>query len=243
MPSIQNTVVDIENVGPVLFRTDKRCSRLSIRVKPFEGVSVTFPPGYSIKSALAFVNEKSSWIQKSIQKMEKKEELKTIFNEETQFSSRSFTLKIQKADRLDVRLHLQNKILTVYYPGHLEVTDTPIQEAIRFGIEESMRREAKRYLPLRLNELAKECNFSYNKVFVKNLKSRWGSCSSVNNINLNLHLMRLPNHLIDYVMLHELCHVKEKNHGPRFWRLLDSFTNNHAKKLAREMKQYRTTIY
>ena len=55
--------------------------------------------------------------------------------------------------------------------------------------------------------------------------------------------MRLPDHLIDYVLLHELCHTKEKNHGAGFWTLLNSITQSKAKLLAKEIKKYSTTIY
>ena len=73
--------------------------------------------------------------------------------------------------------------------------------------------------------------------FVKNIKTRWGSCSSLNNINLNLHLMRLPDHLIDYVILHELAHTKEKNHGKSFWNLVDSLVMD-LKEMKKELKTY-----
>ena len=77
---------------------------------------------------------------------------------------------------------------------------------------------------------------------MRNSKTRWGSCSYENNINLNLHLMRLPNHLIDYVILHELVHTKIKNHSKDFWNLLDVVTGN-AKNLDRELKNHHTKIY
>lgn len=236
-------VVAIEGVGDVMFRPDKRSKRLSIRLKPFEGVQVIYPPGFPVKSAFDFVNEKKEWIKKARIKMEARESDLTLFDETTQFKSRSFTLKIQKAPRNDVRLHLANGYLNVYYPQHLNVAETPIQEAIRYGIEEALRREAKRYLPTRLRQLAIQNGLRYKQLFVKNLKSRWGSCSGVDNINLNLHLMRLPDHLIDYVLLHELAHTVEKNHGPRFWALLNRMTGGQAKLLAEEMKQHRTKIY
>jgi hypothetical protein len=129
------------------------------------------------------------------------------------------------------------------YPIHVNVADAAFQEAIREGIDKAMRIEAKRILPEKVVRFARQYNFCVNKIFVKNLKSRWGSCSSVNNINLNLQLMRLPDHLIDYVVLHELCHTVEKNHGKGFWLLLDKVTGGKAKYLASEMKKYRTTIY
>lgn len=237
------TLLTIDGIGPVLFKPDRRCSRLSIRVKPFEGVQVSFPPGFSFEKAQKFVEEKKPWLNKALAKIKARESSHTIFNEESIFQTKSFSLVVQKAKRKDVRLQLKNGLLTAYYPEHMPVAHTPIQDAIRYGIEEAMRLEAKRILPQKTNSFAHKYGLFYNKLFIKNLKSRWGSCSVQNNINFNLHLMRLPEHLIDYVVLHELCHTVEKNHGPGFWRLLDKYTNGRAKRLAREMKQYRTTIY
>ena len=100
-----------------------------------------------------------------------------------------------------------------------------------------LRGRAKKYLPQRVEELSHRHGLAYNRVFIKNLKSRWGSCSAKNNINLNLHLMRLPENLIDYVILHELAHTKEKNHGKGFYDLLNSFMHD-AKVFERELKNY-----
>ncbi|OGH96896.1 MAG: hypothetical protein A2039_00080 [Candidatus Melainabacteria bacterium GWA2_34_9] len=102
---------------------------------------------------------------------------------------------------------------------------------------ENLRLEAKNYIPERVKQLSEKHNLSYNRVFIKNLKSRWGSCSAKNNINLNLHLMSLPHQLIDYVILHELAHTKEKNHGKNFWNLLSSLVVE-ARELNKELKKY-----
>jgi predicted metal-dependent hydrolase len=202
-----------------------------------------FPPGFSQKKALAFVEEKRNWILRNRAMMKARENRKTIFDENTMFRTRSFELKIQKQNRENIRLTLERGILRVMCPSHINIADAVVQDAIREGIDKAMRIEAKRVLPEKVTRFARQYNFSVNKVFVKNLKSRWGSCSSVNNINLNLQLMRLPECLIDYVVLHELCHTIEKNHGKGFWLLLDKVTGGKAKSLDSEMKKYRTTIY
>ena len=103
---------------------------------------------------------------------------------------------------------------------------------------EAMRAQAKATLPGRLAELASAHGFSYNKVFIKNNVSNWGSCSVKGNINLNLRLVTLPDELRDYVMLHELCHLREMNHGPRFHALLEQVCPGH-RALARELREYR----
>ena len=86
---------------------------------------------------------------------------------------------------------------------------------------EALRKEAKKILPARLKELADSHGFKYNRVGIRNAKTRWGSCSWKNNINLNMHLIKLSDDLIDYVILHELCHTIEKNHSQKFWTLLE----------------------
>ncbi|MBR4228555.1 MAG: M48 family metallopeptidase [Bacteroidales bacterium] len=103
---------------------------------------------------------------------------------------------------------------------------------------ERLRAEAKAALPPRLAQLAALHGFTYNKVRIKHNSSNWGSCSELGNINLNLNLMRLPEHLRDFVMLHELCHLRYLNHGPEFHSLLESVCPGH-RALARELKTYR----
>ena len=103
---------------------------------------------------------------------------------------------------------------------------------------EALRREARKVLPVRLAELAAEHGFEYNQVRIKHNVSNWGSCSELGNINLNLNLMRIPEHLRDYVMLHELCHLRYMNHGQEFHALLESVCPDH-RTLARELKEYK----
>lgn len=103
---------------------------------------------------------------------------------------------------------------------------------------ERMRAQAKATLPPRLAELAAQHGFVYKKVFIKNSLTRWGSCSSLGNINLNLRLVTLPQELQDLVMLHELCHLKYLNHGPQFHALLESVCPGH-RALAKQLREYR----
>ena len=86
---------------------------------------------------------------------------------------------------------------------------------------ESMRRQAKAQLPARLAALAKRHGFTYNKVTIKHNATNWGSCSNKGNINLNLNIVRLPKVLQDYVLLHELCHLRHHDHGHAFHLLLE----------------------
>ncbi len=96
---------------------------------------------------------------------------------------------------------------------------------------DAMRRQAKAQLPDRLAELATRYGFTYNRVAIKHNASNWGSCSTKGNINLNLNIVRLPKVLQDYVLIHELCHLRHPDHGHGFHLLLEHLLTDNIMKL------------
>ena len=96
---------------------------------------------------------------------------------------------------------------------------------------ESLRRQAKSELPPRLSVLAARYGFTYNRVTIKHNATNWGSCSSKGNINLNFNIVRLPRILQDYVLLHELCHLRHLDHGHAFHLLLEHLLTDHLIRL------------
>ncbi len=103
------------------------------------------------------------------------------------------------------------------------------------------RTRAESLLRERLDHLARKYGFSCNKISIRNQKTRWGSCSADNNISLNEKLARLPDRLIDFVILHELVHTRVKNHGTDFWRELGKYVDD-VETLRREFRQYRLDL-
>lgn len=98
--------------------------------------------------------------------------------------------------------------------------------------------KAIEFLPVRTFELAKENSLSPSKVSVRKQKTRWGSCSPSGAISLNYKLMMLRKELIDYVIIHELCHLVELNHSKRFWRLVGKIVPDYAE-LRKELRGFR----
>ena len=96
---------------------------------------------------------------------------------------------------------------------------------------------ARKMLIDRLIKISKKTGLSFNKVSIRNQKTRWGSCSFANNISLNIKLINLPEKLIDYVIYHELVHTVEKNHSSNFWNLLNHYLPE-SKKLNKELNNY-----
>ena len=102
--------------------------------------------------------------------------------------------------------------------------------------------EAKMKLGKRLSELAIEHKFQYNKVSIRNQRTRWGSCSSKNNISLNMKLLHLPDQLIDYILLHELVHTRVKNHSKDFWNELETVVPN-ARTVDQQLRKYQYCLF
>jgi len=131
---------------------------------------------------------------------------------------------------------------TGWIKKHLNKMDRLEQEAIEQSKHSHMdRKDARACLVRRLDELSDKHGFTYNRVFVKNQKTRWGSCSEKNNINLNANLVRLPDELMDYTILHELVHTRVKNHSKRFWDELDKLVGE-SRKLDRKLSRYRVLL-
>ena len=183
---MDKTYID-PDVGPVVLRKVLRARRITLRVSPRRGVSVTMPYLVPYSAGLDLFISRKPWVKEKLE-----------------------ILKRKMADQPQ--------------PGPEEI--------------EAMRMAAKRTLPARLAELAEKYSFTYNRVRIKHNVSNWGSCSRKGNINLNLNLVRLPDDLKDYVLLHELCHLKHPNHGEAFHALLESVCPDHRKK-EKEVRKYR----
>lgn len=227
----------IPPIGDITFVSGIRAKHVRISVRPFGKIRVVVPKGIPIQKAIAFVELKRDWILRTKERMEQHEQSKIVFTTSTVFSthSRSLHLIAWKSGRFHVQLTRDS--LNIFYPQTIDLISESSQKTIKHYIIETLRKEAKMYLPQRTEQLAKMHGFTYHGVTVKNTISRWGSCSTSNHINLNIHLMRLPQHLSDYVILHELAHTIHKNHGPKFWQCLNEHTHDCAKQLAAEIKQ------
>lgn len=101
-----------------------------------------------------------------------------------------------------------------------------------------MKEDAEKVLLPFLEAAACKYGFRYNRISFKNNRSNWGSCSSKGNINLNMRLVMLPQHLQEYVILHELCHLRHPDHGKEFHALLDRLCQGQEKELRKELRSW-----
>ena len=225
----------------IQYKTSKKAKNLRITVKD-DQVIVTKPFLMMNTQAEAFVRKNVSWIEKKLAELKEKNKNKVAsYQFGSEFKTKMTTLRVLESDLEKPYLKQHRDFLGLYLPGYVNIEEDHWQALIKGQIEEQLRREAKHYLVNRTHEIAKIKGIEIGKVSIRITKSRWGSCSSRNDISLSAYCMTLPDELIDYVIFHELAHVKVKNHSNNFWNHLESLLPG-ALKLDREMKKYSTGI-
>ncbi|MCL1868134.1 MAG: M48 family metallopeptidase [Paludibacter sp.] len=233
------------NFGEIFFSVNKKIKHISVKILP-AGLQVNLPVGVSEKEALRFIETKRTVILKKQQKLRQSLDNQLIVSPEKPLKTLTFTVKPIAAERTDVFFLLKNNILTIEFPKGKDCQTREMQKIFFNGINYFLRKEAKRLLPARLKYLADVHGFTFHKVTIKSATSRWGSCARSKknilqtqySINLSFYLLLTTPQLIDYVLLHELCHTREMNHSPRFWLLMDKVTNGASKALRAELKKY-----
>jgi predicted metal-dependent hydrolase len=204
-------IVDYPGFGAVRYVKNPRARNLSVRINQRGEIRVTVPRYASFSRAEAFVRSREGWIRKQQQRMRQRQA--------------SFS-RMEEGSMLD----LKGKRI----PLHRKNGKEDLEDALwRILLE-----EARAYLPGRVEALAHEHGLFYSGLKVRRMRSRWGSCTANNSINLNTWLMIIPEHLSDYVILHELAHTRHKDHSSRFWNTLDELTGGKAMSLRRELRAY-----
>jgi len=228
-----------QDLGCIRLTKRKHSKRISVRYDPEGRLKVSLPYRVSYKAGLHYVLSNKKLIREKIVDLQNEQYRHDL----SHFHTRWHQVEV-KYEKCETTSHqIQDGKVVVRVPEGSHQQDQEVQKAIRHALEEVLRKEARHYLPRRLNEMAEQFNLSYNNLHIKKAQSLWGSCSSINNINLNIHLMRLPDHLIDYVLAHELCHTLHKNHSQLFWRQLQQLLDQDVRKLRDELNQYSPKLY
>lgn len=226
------------DLGIIEFVRSDRAKYIRVRILS-SGLRVSMPNRVTQDEAMKFIHSVRSKLIKKQSALEKgliKSNI--LINENTQLQTFTFSVDAKPSERKNIHFSLKNSVLNIEFPHGTDCSDRLIQEHFWNGISYFLRKEAKRILPDRTKQLAANYGFTYLEVKIQSSKTRWGSCSRAQSINLSLYLLLLPYHLIDYVILHELCHTKEMNHGVNFWIWMDRVTNNKSKEHRAELKKF-----
>lgn len=229
----------LPEIGNVILKRNYRAKRLTISIRPNTDVRVTIPGFLPDLIAKQYVKSKKNWIVEKISELRERNSNSFLSGE---YHTRRHKVSLVPTSTKMITTRVFDNHIQIHYPEHLTPSHELVQNTAKKSIDEAFRKEAIEYLPSRVKELATKFGFNFNTLRIKKTKSRWGSCSAKNNINLSIYLMKLPDELIDYIILHELTHTIHKNHGPNFWGKLNQLTGD-AKSLAARVRKYRTGFY
>ena len=259
-------------LGEVTFRKSAGCRRISIRVHPVRGTSVSIPWLMTYAAGMKFFMQKRDWAIAAAERQKEKSRAavesgkavgilhdgstaRTLLSEirfirerdrkheaekqpgAQQKISISITEEIKEDIRISGRVWLSPdrpiSVKTIHYPDNTpEEGTSELSALLGKALARILREEAKSLLPAKLSFLARRYGFEYKSVTVKHNSSNWGSCSGLGNINLNLNLVRLPEPVCDYVLLHELSHLRHPDHGKGFHSLLEELCEDNCHRLA-----------
>ena len=209
---------------PYSIRKSARAKYVSITVG-VDGVKVVAPRGVGDDRIIAVVENKREWIFNKVEglKLQNKQlrtERELVSGVKLPFRGEDFTLRVSEYDGRYTRVTIEGELFVVYINKNLPLNKR--QEEIRRGLERWYVIQAKEIFHNRLEVYRDKLGLNFNQVRLKNQKTRWGSCSSKGNVNLNWRLVMSPTYIMDYVIVHELCHLKFMNHSHAFWQLLES---------------------
>ncbi len=228
--------LDISPIGAVKLYKRRGARSIRLSVSSTGDVRVTLPYWLPYEAGVRFIRSKESWILSQLQKQD------SVILTNGQPIGKSHHLHFFasfSASRVSSRL--DGNTIKITHPSTINSNDQVVQKVAATASIRALRSQAETLLPQRLRFLSEKYELPYRSSNVKQLKGRWGSCDNEKNITLNLFLMQLPWHLIDYVLVHELVHTKVMHHGADFWR---EFEHHFplAKKNRREIRDYRPVV-
>jgi predicted metal-dependent hydrolase len=191
----------------------RRARRYILRVRPDGSLRVTIPRGGSRAEAIRFVERQAPWVERERERAR----LRAADAPPLWIDGAAILLR---GDPVAIRVVGSNAHRVAHYGGRCVRVPAGAVD-LRGAIEPDLRALAREELGPRLHELAAEHGLTVKRLTIRNQRSRWGSCSRSGTIALNYRLVQMPGAVSEYVLLHELMHLKQPNHSRRFWRLVE----------------------
>lgn len=191
-------------------------------------------PKVSQKEIEKILLKKASWITKSRQRLQEKKGKVLDFSKESMlyFKGSPYPLKLVLYEKKRIKLSFDNVAFTLYYHTYDE---TLFQK----HIDKFYKEQATAYIPQYVESWAKTMQLNFNQLTFRKTKRQWGSCSTKNNLSFNTMVMKLPESVIQYIIVHELSHIKYKHHQKTFWEYVAQYMPEY-KTQVKELKNYTT---
>ena len=212
-------------------RESQRAKRVILKFFSAQGLEIVIPKGFNRKLIPEILRKNQKWLIDTTQQVSTKEEDDFHLEGKNTLPEKIFLRAIKQEWK--VRSKVTSKQLLTLAEKNTELIFSGKMvnnmEAAYYLLGKWVRNKAELYLKPWLQQAAAETGVSYQKVTIRDQKTRWGSCSSQKNISLNCKLLFLPHHLVRYVLIHELCHTIQLNHSPEFWQLVARLEPEYSK--------------
>ena len=208
---------------PVTIRRSPRAKRLSLQIEAEKPELILVIPRYALSMQVdSFIRKQTPWIEKhwnqALKKAARKPKRNYQDGDQYFYFGEILTLKLIPSVRWRPKIRVVGEILEITL--HKATTVSDGKKAIKKAVQEFYKKKAEEVIHDRLQFYNEHYKLKYNRVTFRNQKTRWGSCSSAKNLNFNWRLIMAPIEIIDYVVVHELCHLKHMNHSAAFWGLV-----------------------
>ena len=219
-----------------LQRSAKRKRTIAFAVKSETSLHILAPLNTKVSVIESIVNRRAGWIIKKIADLKKHalhpKPQDYVSGEIFSFLGIPYQLQITRNDKVKMGCVLEDGVLTVNIHGDWFSAQT-LREEVRFEIMSWYKKQARQRLIERTGFWQNQTNIHCRRVMISNPDRRWGSCSSDNDIRLNWRIIMAPLALIDYLIVHELCHVVQKNHSTRFWKQVEQIIPDYKERRRR----------
>ena len=206
-----------------IIKSAKRKRTTALQVNTKGQIVVRAPKNATNHEIQDFVEKNKDWILKRLN------EVKTALNYQKNFVNgetflilgHPYTLKVLNTNKKLPKISFSNGFLIIQKPQ--QASDKKIKKAVI----KWYKKQGKGYLQNRVDFFANKIGKTYNKITIKSVSSLWGSCSAKDNLNFNYKILMAPKNVLDYVVIHEVCHLVHRNHGKRFWNLVAKIDPNY----------------
>lgn len=208
---------------PTIVRSRRRKRTVALHVEQDGSLKVMAPQRTSMKWIKAFINERSEWIadrRRAIRARKDNATLSLKDGSKVPFHGKEVRLHLNKThhdELISSSYNSEDQLLSINIPAQMSADIQ--EEEIKTELILWYKKQARSLIPERVDYWSEHTNLRPTRVIFNGAKQQWGSCNSKNEIRLNWRLILAAPELIDYIIVHELCHIPHKNHGPNFWSL------------------------
>lgn len=224
-----------ESLPPYKVRVSNRTRSIGLKVSHEEGLVITVPRNFDTRLLPSILDEKRGWIERAMRKLTESPPPPAIMPEQIDVRLTNETWKV-------VYLFEERKTTNfTEKPHHILVIkgNTRSKLVVKRLIKSWIRKRAEELLPDRLGLISQRIGIYANGLTIRDQRTRWGSCSRQNTISLNQKLVLLPPELVEYVLIHELCHTQVHSHSKKFWKHVEYYLPDYLarRKLLREYEK------